>query len=125
MSMKKLNHRQAQWSLTLARFDFIMHHQPRKTMGKPDALSCRADHSSGAEDSHDITLLTPNFFMVHVLEGVEVEGEEQDLLQLIRRETKEAELEDMVAQAAKVLKPSSARSIRFSKWSEVDGILHF
>jgi len=54
-----------------------------------------------------------------------VEGEERDLLQLIRRETKEAELEDALARAAKVLKSSSARSICSSEWSEVDGILHF
>ena len=63
-------------------------------MGKPDALSHRADHGSGAEDNRDVTLLTPNFFAVRALEGVEVEGEERDLLRLIRRETKEAELED-------------------------------
>jgi len=94
-------------------------------MGKPDALSQWADHGSGAEDNSDITLLTPNFFAVHALEGVEVEGEERDLLQLIHRETKEAELEDTVTQAAKKLKSSSAKSICSSEWSEVDGILHF
>jgi hypothetical protein len=32
MSAKKLNCRQARWSLTLARFDFIMHHWPGKSM---------------------------------------------------------------------------------------------
>jgi hypothetical protein len=77
------------------------------------------------EDNQAITLLTPNFFAVRALEGVEVEGEERDLLWLIRRETKEAELEDAVAQAAKILKSSASRSIRSSEWSEVDGILHF
>jgi len=104
MSAKKLNRRQARCSLTLARFDFVMHHRPGKTMGKPDALSQRANHGSGVEDNRDITLLTPNFFVVCALEGVEVEGEERDLLRLIRRETKEAKLEDAVAQAAKILK---------------------
>ena len=39
MKAKKLNCRQARWSLFLARFDFVMHHQPGKSMGKPDALS--------------------------------------------------------------------------------------
>ena len=53
-----------------------MHHRPGKMMGKPDALSRRAEHGSGAEDNQDITLLTPNLFAVHALEGVEVEGEE-------------------------------------------------
>jgi len=83
MSAKKLNRRQARWSLTLARFNFVMHHRPGKTMGQPDALSRRADHGSGAEDNRDITLLTPNFFAVRALEGVVVEGEERDLLWLI------------------------------------------
>ena len=34
MMAKKLNQRQAWWSLLLARFDFLLHHQPGKTMGK-------------------------------------------------------------------------------------------
>ena len=38
-SAKKLNRRQARWSLFLARFDFALHHRPGKTMGKSDALS--------------------------------------------------------------------------------------
>jgi hypothetical protein len=104
MSAKKLNWRQARWSLTLARFDFVMHHRPGKTMGKSDALSRRADHGSGAEDNRDITLLTPNFFAVRALEDTEVEGEERDLLKAIRRETRDGELEDIVSKAVKALK---------------------
>ena len=125
MSAKKLNRRQARWSLTLARFDFVMHHRPGKTMGKSDALSRRADHGSGSEDNRDITLLTPNFFAVRALEGTRVEGEEQELLKLIRRETRDGELEDAVTKAAKLLKSSSAKSVRSSEWSEDDGMLHF
>src|SRR5919198_1451365 len=97
MSAKKLNRRQARWSLTLARFDFVMHHRPGKTMGKLDALSRRADHGSGAEDNKDITLLTPNFFAVRALEGLEMVGEERKLLKLIRKGTAEEDLEDIVA----------------------------
>jgi RNase H-like domain found in reverse transcriptase/Reverse transcriptase (RNA-dependent DNA polymerase) len=44
MSAKKLDRRQARWSLYLARFDFLLHHRPGKSMGKPDALSRRAYH---------------------------------------------------------------------------------
>ena len=32
MTAKKLNRRQARWSLLLARFNFLLHHRPRKTM---------------------------------------------------------------------------------------------
>ena len=38
MTMKKLNRRQAHWSLYLSRFNFIMHHCPGKSMGKCDTL---------------------------------------------------------------------------------------
>jgi hypothetical protein len=113
MSAKKLNCRQARWSLTLARFDFMMHHRPGKTMGKSDALSRRADHGDGSEDNRDLTLLTPNFFAIRALEGLELVGQERDLLRLIRRETKSEELEDTVRQAVKALKSTNGR-----KWTE-------
>jgi hypothetical protein len=69
-----------------------------------DALSRRADHGDGSEDNRDLTLLTPNFFAVRALEGLEVVGQERDLLRLIRRETKGEELKDTVKQAVKALK---------------------
>ena len=47
MSAKKLNRRQARWSLYLSWFDFAMHHHPGHSMGKSDALSHRADHGTG------------------------------------------------------------------------------
>jgi len=57
MTVKKLNRRQACWSLHLARFDFLLHHRPGCTMGKPDALSRRADHGNRALDNENIVLL--------------------------------------------------------------------
>src|SRR5437016_14550390 len=60
MSAKQLNRRQARWSLYLARFDFTLHHRPGKSVGKPDALSRRADHGTGAGDNSDIVLLAPS-----------------------------------------------------------------
>jgi hypothetical protein len=53
----KLNHHQAQWSLYLSRFDFTMHHRPGCSMGKSNALSRKADHSTGGE----ITVMLPYF----------------------------------------------------------------
>jgi len=66
MTAKKLNRRQARWSLLLARFDFVMHHHSSKSMGKMDALSRRSDHGTGLEDNDNMVLLTPNFFTVVV-----------------------------------------------------------
>jgi hypothetical protein len=94
-------------------------------MGKSDALSRQADHGDSSEDNRDLTLLTPNFFMVRALEELEVVGQERDLLQLIRRETKGEELEDTVKQAVKALKSTSTRSICSSEWTEADGVLYF
>jgi len=57
MTVKKLNYRQACWSLHLARFNFLLHHCPGRTMGKPDALSRRANYRNGASDNENIVLL--------------------------------------------------------------------
>ena len=43
MEFKKLN-RQAQWSLYLSHFDFVLIHKLGPTMEKADALSRHVDH---------------------------------------------------------------------------------
>jgi len=85
MTAKKLNHRQACWSLHLARFDFLLHHCPRRTMGKLDALSRRANHGNGVSDNENIVLLQPEFLAVCALEGVELTGVKQKILSDIRK----------------------------------------
>jgi len=125
MSAKKLNRRQARWSLFLARFDFLLHHRPGKSMGKPDALSRRADHGSGSDDNSNITLLTPGFFAVRALEGLEVVGEERDILKDIRKGTRDGEKEEAVAKVVKELKATRSRTVRSAEWSITDGILYF
>ena len=89
MMAKQLNRRQARWSLYLFHFDFVLQHRPGRSMGKPDALSCRSDHGTGADDNSDVVLLTPKLFAVRALEGLEFTGPEQDILRDIRRETKQ------------------------------------
>jgi hypothetical protein len=79
MSAKKLNRRQARWSLYLSHFNFALHHRPSTSMGKCNTLSQRADHGSGSEDNRDITLLRPEFFAVRALEGITFEGPERDI----------------------------------------------
>jgi hypothetical protein len=49
-------------------------------MGKPDALSRRADHRSGQGDNNNLTLLAPEQFRIHVLTGTRFEGEERNIL---------------------------------------------
>jgi len=100
MMAKKLNRRQARWSLHLARFDFLLHHCPRRTMGKLDALSRRADHGNGASDNEDVVLLRPEFLAVHALEGVELTGVEQKILSDIRKGNRNGDQEEPIAKAA-------------------------
>ena len=64
MTAKKLNHRQAHWSLYLACFDFKLTHCPGHCMEKPDALSQRLDHGKGASDNKDVVLLRPELLAI-------------------------------------------------------------
>ena len=104
MSAKKLNQRQARWSLLLARFDFLLHHHPGKTMGKSGALSQRSDQGSGLDDNQNLTLLTPGLFAVRTLEGLQVVGEEKDILMEIRHGMEAEDQEEVVVKAVRSLR---------------------
>jgi hypothetical protein len=77
---QKLNHQQARWSLYLSRFYFTLHHKPGRSMGKPDALSRRADHGSGQGDNNNLMLLALELFHIHALAGVRLQGDERNIL---------------------------------------------
>ena len=94
-------------------------------MGKSDALSRRSDHGSGTKDNENITLLTPDLFEIRALEGLEVVGEERDLLREIRRGTESGEVKEIVVKAVKGLQKSSTKSIRTEEWMMDKGILYF
>jgi len=64
MTAKKLNRRQARWSLYLACFDFKLIHRPGRSIGKPDALLQRLDHGNGASDNEDMILLRPELLAI-------------------------------------------------------------
>ena len=57
MTAKKLNRRQARWSLYLACFDFKLIHHPGHSMGKSNVLLWRPDHGNGASNNEDVILL--------------------------------------------------------------------
>jgi len=88
MTAKQLNRCQARWSLYLSRFDFTLSHRPGKSMGKPDALSRRADHGTGTDDNSNIVLLRPELFTVRAMEGLQFVRPEQDILRDIRKGVK-------------------------------------
>jgi len=99
MMAKKLNCRQVHWSLHLARFDFLLHHHPGCTMGKPDALSRRADHGNRTLDNKNIVLLQLEFLVVHALEGVELTDIEQKILSDIHKGNQNGDQEEPIAKA--------------------------
>jgi len=99
-------------------------HKPGKSMGKPDALSRRSNHGTGADDNSDVVLLTLKLFAVCALEGLEFTGLEQDILRDIRQGTKQPK-EEPVARAAQELRKSSTRSLRSAEWSEHDSLLYY
>jgi len=125
MTAKKLNRRQACWSLYLARFDFLLHYHPGRTMGKTDALSRRADHRNGALDNENIVLLQPEFLAVRALEGVELTGVEQKILSDIHKGNWNGDQEEPIAKAARELWSSTNEAVHSSEWSNIDSLLRF
>ena len=75
-------------------------------MGKSDALSWRSNHGSGTGDNQDLTLLTPGLFTIRALEGLQVAGEEKDILKEIRHGMDAEDQEEVVVKAVKELKKS-------------------
>jgi len=69
-------------------------------MGKPDALSRRADHGNGTLDNENIVLLRPELLAVHALEGVELAGIEQKILSDICKGNWNRDQEKPIAKAA-------------------------
>ena len=115
MTAKKLNHRQACWSLYLSRFNFIMHYCPGKSMGKSDALSQWSDHCNGADDNCNITLLHPEFFTVCTLKGITIKGAKCNILQEIRKGVKDSSNEDFVVLVMKELERSKEKLLGSSE----------
>jgi transposase InsO family protein len=122
---KKLNRRQARWSLYLSRFDFVLHHRPGRSMGKSDALSRRPDHGSGSQDNSNVVLLNADLFAVRAMEAVAVEGEEREVLRDIRAKVKEGCMDDSVALMVKGLKDSKSRTVKGAEWNLREGLVYF
>jgi hypothetical protein len=69
-------------------------------MGKPNALSRRADHGSGQGDNNNLTLLASELFRIHVLVGTRLEGEEHNILREVQHSLRDGVQEEAVVKAA-------------------------
>ena len=125
MMAKKLNRRQARWSLYLARFDFMLLHRPGCSMEKPNALSRRSDHGSRATDNENLVLLKPEFFAVHAMEGVDIEGEEKEILSEIQQGVKKGNQHGLVVKAVRKLGQTPNQSVHSLEWAEREELLFF
>jgi len=111
MTAKKLNCRQARWSLYLARFDFKLTHCPGCCMGKSDVLSQRPDHSKGASDNEDMVLLQPELLAIRALEGVQMKGLEKGILREICQGNQRGDQKEPVAKAARELQQAMSKTV--------------
>ena len=94
-------------------------------MGKTDALSWRLDHASGARDNDNLMLLPLELFAVRALEGLTAVGEEQDLLQDLRKAFRDGDKEKSIVKVVEELRKGNSKSVWSAEWSELDGLLHF
>ncbi|KAF7342823.1 Reverse transcriptase-RNase H-integrase [Mycena sanguinolenta] len=84
----------------------------RKSMGKPDALSRRADHDDGSSDNEDVVLLKPETFVVAALSGLSVAGGEVEVLDDIWKSVHDHKLDEPAMRAV-------------AEWDQQDGLLYF
>jgi len=125
MMAKKLNCRQARWSLYLAHFDFKLAHHPGRSIGKPDALLQRPDHGKGTSDNEDVVLLRLELLAIQALKGIQSEGPERDILREICQGNQKRDQEEPVAKVARELRQASDKTVCSAEWSEDDGVLRF
>ena len=94
-------------------------------MGKPDALSCHADHDDGTGDNQDVLLLKPHHFVVAALSGVSISGEEVEIVDDIKSAIRNSDLDKPAARAVKELKKSKTCSVCSAEWDQHNGLLFF
>jgi hypothetical protein len=80
-------------------------------MGKPDALSRRADHGSGQGDNNNLTLLAPELFRIHALAGIRLKGDERNILREVWHSLKHDVQEELVVKAARELWKDKSRGM--------------
>jgi hypothetical protein len=89
-------------------------------MGKPDALSRRANHGSGQGDNDNLMLLAPELFRIHALAGTRLEGEERNILCEVRHSLRDGVQEEAVAKVARELQKDNGRgTVKSAEWSEM------
>ena len=125
MTTRKLNCRQAWWSLYLACFNFTLCYCPGQSMDKLDTLSQRPDHGDRSLDNKDIVLLCPKVLAVWALKRVELVGAKHSILAKVWKGNHTRDLEEPVAKAAIKLQCSASKTVHSLEWLNINGLLCF
>ena len=125
MTTKKLNHRQVHWSLYLARFDFTFCYHLEQSMGKPDALLWRLDHSNGSSNNENVVLFHLEFLAIYILEKVKFTEVEQNILSKVYKGNCSRDLKEPVTKATQELQCSTTKTVYSLEWSNIDSLLCF
>jgi hypothetical protein len=104
----------------------MLHYKLGQSMGKPDALSRRADHGLGQGDNDNLTLLAPELFWIHALAGARLQGDKHNILHEVRHSLKGGFQEESIAKVARELQKDKGRgTVKSAEWSESEGLLMF
>ncbi len=97
-------------------------------MGKPDALSQRANHGTGSNDNSNIVLLPSKLFAICAVEGLEFIRPKRDILRDIHKGSKrldQAGDKEPVVKAVHNLRKLSSCSLHSAEWLEHDSLLYY
>jgi len=72
-----------------------------------------------------MVLLRPELLTIQALEGVQLEGQEKDILREIRQGNQKGDQEEPVAKAVRELQQALSKTVRSMEWSEKEGVLQF
>ena len=118
MKAQKLNQRQAQWTLYLSRFDFMLKHILGTKMGKADGLSGRLDWKVGVENNNDNQVFIKDNWICRVQEVV-IEGPKVDILEKIKKAR--SKIEDVV-RVVEEMKKAKVKELQGEEW-KIEGDL--
>ena len=118
MKAQKLNQRQAQWTLYLSRFDFMLKHILGTKMGKADGLSGRLDWKVGVENNNDNQVFIKDNWICRVQEVV-IEGPKVDILEKIKKAR--SKNEDVV-RVVEEMKKAKVKELQGEEW-KIEGDL--